>query len=899
MIFRLNQSLTLVVTALLLLVSAKVEAQILSSKRGFADTGANYNNLQATGAGWFYRWGPDKPNIGNFDAQFMPMIWGGYQANQPTIDMIKNYGDTEWVLGFNEPERPDQANLTVAQAISAWTTLSNGFAGTGIKLVSPAVADTGGATGGQTWLANFMSQAATAGLQVDAVAFHWYGVSTPNDPVGAANSFLSRVDSYHNSYNKPVFITEFAIHDWGNLYSDAEMIEANRQFLDIVVPALESRSYVEGYAWYNWFSDSALFGGTPSVPTTMGHTYVGSLATGEVENISGQDLGQHVAYLTGGELTMNSGAPGTVRYINALANVSTISGTQDWGLTTGNWVRIQPGATLRKDGPNEITFGVSTRNNGVLTVSEGSLLLKSSVLGTGNTIVNGGTLRMEGLGRIDGPLIDIRPGGTLDLTGLNNTFTVASSQTLNNDSNSTVVGNVSAGSGSIVSGKGIFAGNLTAQSGSTVRVGGVGISSTPSHVVIDNFESYNPGKLNAGVTGGVWTGVFDGTANAQIVGAAGNSSLEYYGTGSSWRGASTNLESSFGANDFSLDDGETGTYFFRVQRQGTATIDGIFGLTDLASIGTGSPWQELAVTLSLFKGTAVGDTTSLRALDDDGSGDLVILNNIASNQWYNVWLVVNNDDKTFEVATSTGTNSGTLFPNTFHFGRSDAVGADLITFAGAEFRSVSNPANASVRIDDLYFLDGENLSNPLSTSPVFMSQIMSVTGDYTQNAGATLELDLFSPSVLDQLSVGGHLTADGTLNVLLAGTAPTPQVGNAFDILNFSSISGSFASLNLPALNSGLAWNVSNLLTTGELEVVVDVDLDNDGDVDGRDFLILQQTDPLLLTAWQAQYGDQLVTPLLAPLTAVPEPNSVLFLLLAVPSLACCRAREVLFSLAV
>ena len=53
----------------------------------------------------------------------------------------------QYVLGFNEPERPDQANMTVAQAISSWTTISNSFTGTNTKLVSPAVADTGEWTG--------------------------------------------------------------------------------------------------------------------------------------------------------------------------------------------------------------------------------------------------------------------------------------------------------------------------------------------------------------------------------------------------------------------------------------------------------------------------------------------------------------------------------------------------------------------------------------------------------------------------------------------------------------------------------------------------------------------------------------------------------------------------------
>src|SRR5687768_13553755 len=276
------QALTAATAAVMTLNPADAGAEIVSSKRGFADVGANYNNLQATGAGWYYTWGTGAANPGGFNATHYPMFWSA--PSQTTINNVKAR-NPQYVLGFNEPERPDQANMTVAQAISAWTPISNSFTGTTTKLVSPAVADTGGTTGGQAWLANFMNQATANNLKVDAVAFHWYGVSNPNDPVGAANSFLSRVASYHNSYNLPVFITEFAIHDWGGVYTDAEITEANRQFLNIVIPQLESRSYVAGYSWYHWFSDARLYDGNPPKPTPMAYSYVGAVGAGQVQDI--------------------------------------------------------------------------------------------------------------------------------------------------------------------------------------------------------------------------------------------------------------------------------------------------------------------------------------------------------------------------------------------------------------------------------------------------------------------------------------------------------------------------------------------------------------------------------------------------------------------------------------
>jgi hypothetical protein len=97
-------------------------AQILSSKRGFADVSANYSNLQATGATWYYTWGTGVGTPANFDADHYPMFWT--TPSTTTIDTVLAR-EPKFILGFNEPERADQANRTVAQAIASWTTISN------------------------------------------------------------------------------------------------------------------------------------------------------------------------------------------------------------------------------------------------------------------------------------------------------------------------------------------------------------------------------------------------------------------------------------------------------------------------------------------------------------------------------------------------------------------------------------------------------------------------------------------------------------------------------------------------------------------------------------------------------------------------------------------------------
>lgn len=109
----------------------------------------------------------------------------------------------------------------------------------------------------------------------------------------------------------------------------------------------------------------------------------------------------------------------------------------------------------------------------------------------------------------------------------------------------------------------------------------------------------------------------------------------------------------------------------------------------------------------------------------------------------------------------------------------------------------------------------------------------------------------------------------------------------------------SLASLDSDTTN-GLSWNLSNefdgvsfqialdtvLHPGGDVGspgsftpvVAADVDLDNDGDIDGADFLLIQQTDPSLIPDWQAQYPG---SGSLAAATAVPEPGSLALIGLA------------------
>lgn len=83
---------------------------------------------------------------------------------------------------------------------------------------------------------------------------------------------------------------------------------------------------------------------------------------------------------------------------------------------------------------------------------------------------------------------------------------------------------------------------------------------------------------------------------------------------------------------------------------------------------------------------------------------------------------------------------------------------------------------------------------------------LTVTGDYDQSAGGTLNAQLGALGH-DVLAVGGAATLGGTLNVTTL--IFTPSSGNIFTVLTATALSGSFAATNLPALSGGATWSVT------------------------------------------------------------------------------------------
>lgn len=202
---------------------------------GLADLNAA-DRLAALNVAWYYTWKP-YPIKGAPENKFVPMVSGRHRARlNPEIAEMRANSKAPIMLAINEPDRPEQANMSVEETVRRWPEIEN----LANRVSSPAPAGSSG-----PWLKKFYRMAKARGLRFDFLAVHVYG---PPDP----KKFLKKIDWLYAEYGMPIWITEFAVADWHamktgkNRYPESKVLE----FMKVVLPELEKRPFVERYAWF-------------------------------------------------------------------------------------------------------------------------------------------------------------------------------------------------------------------------------------------------------------------------------------------------------------------------------------------------------------------------------------------------------------------------------------------------------------------------------------------------------------------------------------------------------------------------------------------------------------------------------------------------------------------------
>lgn len=207
-----------------------------TGKKGIAG-----NIVSGLNVRWDYNWNLDRNSTR--DVEYVPIRqlrwWPGLDQNWQTRG-------ANHLLGYNEPDQANQANIAVEDAIWSWPDLLS----SGLRLGAPAVSD-----GGLNWLYSFIDQADAAGLRVDFVPVHYYrSFSNAADPDGAATQFYNFLKGVHDRVKRPLWVTEW--NNGANWTSGPDPTFAQQQAtVAKMIAMLDNTPFVERYAIYNWVED--------------------------------------------------------------------------------------------------------------------------------------------------------------------------------------------------------------------------------------------------------------------------------------------------------------------------------------------------------------------------------------------------------------------------------------------------------------------------------------------------------------------------------------------------------------------------------------------------------------------------------------------------------------------
>ncbi|WP_461015163.1 glycosyl hydrolase [Streptomyces daliensis] len=223
--------------------------------------------LKDSGATWYHNWAASSEGLTPPEGvEFVPTIWGRGSVNDAELNKAKQSGKN--LLAFNEPDLPQQANMTPEEALDLWPQLEK----TGMRLGAPAVAYDAAKDG--SWLDRFMKGAKERNLRVDFIPVHWYG---SDFGPGASEQLASYLKGIHERYNKPVWLTEYALIDFPEKKEEQTRYPSEQEqtaFIKASTETLDKLDFLERYAWFalsKQTSPTGLYDGATANPS--GNTF--------------------------------------------------------------------------------------------------------------------------------------------------------------------------------------------------------------------------------------------------------------------------------------------------------------------------------------------------------------------------------------------------------------------------------------------------------------------------------------------------------------------------------------------------------------------------------------------------------------------------------------------------
>ncbi len=240
-----------------------------SDKKGFGSGLPDFNRtiipVKLTNSGWFYHWGTTSAEDLT-DVEFVPTRWNAKSLTDTRWKEILDINYSSHLLGFNEPDGAEQANMTLDEMLLYWPKMLE----SGMRLGSPAMASD------LNLLYAFIDKCDELNYRVDFVAMHDYGT-------GTAQQFYNKCKAIHDRTGRPIWIKEF---NWGGTWTRPTPTypQISARIAEIM-EKYDTAGIIERYSIFNFDEIVNNFGGvqnravfvTPAIPdytlTPLGIAY--------------------------------------------------------------------------------------------------------------------------------------------------------------------------------------------------------------------------------------------------------------------------------------------------------------------------------------------------------------------------------------------------------------------------------------------------------------------------------------------------------------------------------------------------------------------------------------------------------------------------------------------------
>ncbi len=192
------------------------------------------NDLVTLHTTWFFDWSAQPPSC-NGDEN-VPMIWG---SSLPSAVG----GNSQWLLVWNEPNNPGQANLSPTQAALLYPTIETRFANKKLA-VGNTYDGYGGLTPGIQWLTAFINaytQANGKPPRLDAIGMHCYQWTATE-----CIQTTQQIEQLASQMGAEVWVTEFAFYQG----YDQRTVPQVQQEMQTYLSYLNSEARITHYAWF-------------------------------------------------------------------------------------------------------------------------------------------------------------------------------------------------------------------------------------------------------------------------------------------------------------------------------------------------------------------------------------------------------------------------------------------------------------------------------------------------------------------------------------------------------------------------------------------------------------------------------------------------------------------------